>query len=757
MHYGCKGILKYYHAGQVSHVLSQSGVQQGDPLGSTLFALAIHPILLEIASTFDIVVAAYADNVVFTGRLSEVIRAQDLYRTRIAAVGLQLNPSESQIHVPEWKSIPKSALLHTFSRSPFHYNNGEVSVRMQNGDLIPWRQQGFKVLGCPLGTDAFCKMVLQEIAQKIEKDLTLLKEFPWLHQRIKLAIYCSNTRATYFLRTMAPHIAEPVMTSLDGSFDAFLAHTLCFPTTYQAESPVIPYDKALKQARLGIKQGGCGMTSAAMIVPAALFAAISTFTLWLHDESHLPITRLPWLLDHTDKYDLAFRHIHNSLETSSHILVDKWGIPTGDEPEGPMELCLPTVSNILLWAENKLPTQFEITSEMKKKLRNDFIQTLSLSDKKRLEAVSFHTVPADSPDSAIGPSAQHPKNVLRQCSMGLFTLTCHQELSNQALLTSTALLLGYPIPHARFLKQHVQGYHEYDLWGDHLLNNSTHASRSRIISHDTVSHELARIASDGGIPTTAKQSEIPMADDESNCRGDLMTILGGRIPLKPSSVFSASSLLIMDFTLCHVFTGGHSFKADVISNAEKLKRRKYTDLYQQRGFAFAPLVASSFGVCGPDLLRFLWAVADHAARYAYDLPLDVYLSLSQPSCDHDPVVDEKRKLSFKILRGRLYNEYRLRTLTAIYEAVTFRVFGRSFALNMCRFYREQLLVSRATWQPMFHSLPADGLTSPMAEGTSRSPGMSVSTPLSPAHRLSSTPDSLPAFRVHDLPSHLGCV
>ena len=81
VHYGCKGILKYYHAGQVSHVLSQSGVQQGDPLGSTLFALAIHPILLEIASTFDIVVAAYADNVVFTGRLSEVIRAQDLYRT----------------------------------------------------------------------------------------------------------------------------------------------------------------------------------------------------------------------------------------------------------------------------------------------------------------------------------------------------------------------------------------------------------------------------------------------------------------------------------------------------------------------------------------------------------------------------------------------------------------------------------------------------------------------------------------------------
>ena len=76
----------------------------------------------------------------------------------------------------------------------------------------------------------------------------------------------------------------------------------------------------------------------------------------------------------------------------------------------------------------------------------------------------------------------------------------------------------------------------------------------------------------------------------------------------------------MDFTLRHVFTGGHVFKADVISEAEKAKRNKYADLYQQRGFAFAPLVVTSLGVCGPDLLRFFWAVADHAARYAFGFP-----------------------------------------------------------------------------------------------------------------------------------------
>jgi hypothetical protein len=133
-----------------------------------------------------------------------------------------------------------------------------------------WRQEGIKVLGCPLGTEAYCKLVLEDITSKIEQDLTLLKEFPWLHQRTKLAIFCSNTRATYFLRAATPTIAEPVMKRLDASFDEFLAHTLSFPATYRQESPLVPYDKAIQQARLGIKQGGCGLTSAAMVVPAAL-------------------------------------------------------------------------------------------------------------------------------------------------------------------------------------------------------------------------------------------------------------------------------------------------------------------------------------------------------------------------------------------------------------------------------------------------------------------------------------------------------
>ena len=48
-------------------------LQLGDPLGSTPFAATIQPILIKIATTFDtIVVTAYADNVVFSGPMSQV-------------------------------------------------------------------------------------------------------------------------------------------------------------------------------------------------------------------------------------------------------------------------------------------------------------------------------------------------------------------------------------------------------------------------------------------------------------------------------------------------------------------------------------------------------------------------------------------------------------------------------------------------------------------------------------------------------------
>ena len=102
----------------------------------------------------------------------------------------------------------------------------------------------------------------------------------------------------------------------------------------------------------------------------------------------------------------------------------------------------------------------------------------------------------------------------------------------------------------------------------------------------------------------------------------LFSRVGRQVQLQVSPHFDNFTLLIMDVQvqLGHVFkTHIHELKSSSINAWKNASGETGTDsdLYHAVVFAFAPLVAHSWGVCRPDLLRFLWAVAGHAARNAY--------------------------------------------------------------------------------------------------------------------------------------------
>ena len=79
---------------------------------------------------------------------------------------------------------------------------------------------------------------------------------------------------------------------------------------------------------------------------------------------------------------------------------------------------------------------------------------------------------------------------------------------------------------------------------------------------------------------------------------------------------------------------------------------------------------------------------------------------------------EAQVSAFKVLRGSLNVEYRQRILTAVYEAITERLYGRTFALSSFKCYRESLALGRAVWQPVFHDLPCDGPSAAASDGSS---------------------------------------
>ena len=84
------------------------------------------------------------------------------------------------------------------------------------------------------------------------------------------------------------------MQILDAAFDAFMANTLSFEQNYHQGQHKDTYKAALRQLRLGIKQGGFGLTSQALIAPAALYVALTNFSSWLCNHRD-EFGSIPWL------------------------------------------------------------------------------------------------------------------------------------------------------------------------------------------------------------------------------------------------------------------------------------------------------------------------------------------------------------------------------------------------------------------------------------------------------------------------------
>jgi hypothetical protein len=139
---------------------------------------------------------------------------------------------------------------------------------------------GLKVLGCPLGTSEFCSTHTNKVIANISADLDLLSQFPALHKRNKLAIYCSNARISYLLCALPLDLFLALIPSLDTSFDSFMAVTIHFEPAYAQSPAAVQYRKALQQLRLCIQDGGIRLTSAALVAPAASYVALREFLNW---------------------------------------------------------------------------------------------------------------------------------------------------------------------------------------------------------------------------------------------------------------------------------------------------------------------------------------------------------------------------------------------------------------------------------------------------------------------------------------------
>jgi hypothetical protein len=176
---------------------------------------------------------------------------------------------------------------------------------------------------------------------------------------------------------------------------------------------------------------------------------------------------------------------------------------------------------------------------------------------------------------------------------------------------------------------------------------------------------------------------------------------------------------IFNFITGHVFDTNHHFKRNNTNSMETRKIKKYAEHYQQQRFAFALIVANTLGQCGPDCLKFLWILADHAVKTQQHPDTD-YVGQEHPTSAHSTSSTAE---DYRRQRGRKFHENRMRILTHIYEAVTERIYGTTFALSTSEQYRQWLRQTRHNWQPM---IPDHDLSTQSTESTHSSKAETLS-------------------------------
>ena len=223
-----------------SILLSQEGVQQGDPLGPLLFCLTIHPMVLQLRSEFRVF---YMDDGTLGGSLPDVLEDLQLVESSASELGLQLNRSKSELICDDVTT--REAML---SEVP-----GLQVLGRDRADI----------LGSPIGS---MEGISEAIQTKTDQLRLMGDRLHLLHSHDALLLLrhsFSIPKILYILRT-APCFLSASLEAYDNLLRAILSNI---------SNVCLEEDSVWAQASLPVGAGGLGVRRAAQLAPSAFLAS----------------------------------------------------------------------------------------------------------------------------------------------------------------------------------------------------------------------------------------------------------------------------------------------------------------------------------------------------------------------------------------------------------------------------------------------------------------------------------------------------
>ena len=221
---------------------------RGDPLGPLLFSLVLQPALTAAVegATLDLCFA-FLDDIVLAGNSVQVAAALRALCAAAAAAGLELEPTKSEVILPNPAASPDLRAL-------------PVEFLRRAGQ--------FELLGAPIGGLAFCNQhSMSQRVDKAEACMDAIAQLPDPQTALLLLRHCSSyCRMSYATRVTPPASHYAALQEFDSRVRSAL----------ESIGSLQLSDVAWRQACLGTAQGGLGLRGTARHAPAAYLASITS-------------------------------------------------------------------------------------------------------------------------------------------------------------------------------------------------------------------------------------------------------------------------------------------------------------------------------------------------------------------------------------------------------------------------------------------------------------------------------------------------
>ena len=148
---------------------------------------------------------------------------------------------------------------------------------------LPAGQNGVRVVGTPIGSDEFVRVCATEAAAGSADLLDRIPQLPASQDAWLLLLFCAVPRINHILRTTPPTQAAALAAAHDERISTAFDQLLGLPPDCDTQTDHgVGRRVWLRQARLPLRLGGCGLRDSARTSPAAYWASVADCLPVLH-------------------------------------------------------------------------------------------------------------------------------------------------------------------------------------------------------------------------------------------------------------------------------------------------------------------------------------------------------------------------------------------------------------------------------------------------------------------------------------------